>query len=277
MVRAMKSFAIYLGRVLAFILAFTVDVKVRAEVIRINSYEGKVEVERAQKKPLILTKDLKELSSPADVETHKRSHFKALLGEAYIASGSRSFYTVENEFSFKVYNGLFYLKTGPKAPSTKIVTPHGDITLETGEIILTVSDNRTTLSVVADKAVLHDRASQNKLPLSSGCKGWIGGLKANGERNRSKALAINMDFTLETLELLGPYTGSELKTKYDDLLINWRKAVEMVAKRNQETVESDFRKLASYQKSVKKRRAKRRSEIQKLKKKFRDSFLVLPD
>jgi hypothetical protein len=268
-----KRYVFLFFRVLVFTLAFTTDVKVRADIV-MQSVQGDVEVEINRSETLNRKEVLARSSfvEPLGVETFKNSSVKMTANSVYLGFDSNTFVEFEKEPVFKLYWGKVLVKL---AHNILIKTPSGDVKSERGEFFVSVVSGKTKVTVISGEVSLFDRSSTETLRLMAGTTGWVGGLLVIGRRDKSSVGVLSFESTMEQLKQMGPYSAEELQGKYDTFLPIWKFAVKSVAEGYQKEISRDIASYSKYRQKVEAQKREDTLEQQTIKKLFRQKTLGL--
>ncbi|MCC6277396.1 MAG: hypothetical protein IT289_05725 [Oligoflexia bacterium] len=256
-----------------FVLTFTTDVKVRADIF-VQSIYGNVEVsadngtyagEKLKKKSPLL--------EPATFETRPGGLLKVQVNSIYLGLNQNSLLDVDRSATWSMYWGEVLIKT---SHGLRIKTPSADVKTDQAEFILIVEKRRTKVLVVSGEVALLDRSSSQTLRLMPGASAWIGGLLVSGRRENSSILVAPFEDVLDALAMLGPYTQEELVGKRDSFLPIWKLAVKSISEGYQKEVERDIAQLKIYQEKDFVRRTENIKEDREIKRLFRAKALGLP-
>lgn len=261
-------------RTLIVLLTFTMDVKVRADVV-LQSFAGQVEMEKDGH----LMENLKsrvKFSEPMSVQTFSKSHAKLMINSVYWGAGSQSFFEVSERPDFTVHHGFFFVRT---PHSLKLKTHQGDLELTTGSFIIQADDHKTFITAIEGSAEVNERSSSRSQNVLAGYTTWIGDLLANGTHARGRPEACDFEVSVATMKWLGPdgtEKNDDFQLRKDKFRIVWRRAVDDAAQGIQREVDADMKIYSTLEEARRRRAAEEKSEIIRLKKMFRAKVLGVP-
>lgn len=261
-------------RVFVIFIAFTIDVKVRADVLIQNSV-GQIEFEKDGRllKPEIHGKVIE----PVSIQTFAHSVSKIKVNSFFMGLGEQSLASIESAPIVTLAWGTFFI-AAPREdePWLTVKTPEGSVTTAGGEFIITVRSNKTTVSVVSGAVAIKDRASGHVANLKAGYALWQGGLRAQGERARGAIEALDLSPVLTSVKNLSLLSSDEWQQHYDSLRPLWKQAIEAVAQQNQDQVIGDMQIYAEVKESERKRALATKRRERQNRAEFRAKFLVSP-
>jgi hypothetical protein len=280
-----KCFRIAL-RVVVVTLSFTIDIKVKADVL-FDTVKGQIEVEKAGS--LVTVADKTKMLEPLDVETFNRSLAKFSMNSIFLGLGEKTLVGCLDSPKIDFSWGTIFVSVPSAGLNSKekkagsgngwfsVRTPQAEIGTSGGEFIAVVKDRKTTIHVVSGNVEMKDRSSGESQSLRAGYSDWMAGLNSNGAHVKGRPEAIDFDWVMAQTKTLSRFSVYEYQNRYDHLKPLWRQAVDDVSQQSHDQVVGDMQLLKDIQESDAKRDARHKREQAHLKKMFRDRSLGDPD
>ena len=250
------SFGIW--RLAFFILAFTIEIRVRAETAPVNSIR------------LPLARALLEQPEGCWSESASTCAIRTNRGEKANLEMAGSKLTLDEKTAiirlspneFRLVSGQVWIKS---TESLSVKTEFGAVAVESGEFWIDRNSDRVRVGAIRGTARLAPRGSSEQIEVGSGLENWLGRVVKNGESRRGIPVAIDFRSHLERWARLFSGTRQEFHDDAQAFHEEWKAATAAAAEIHKAVFE---RKVASL------RAEHQRSEAAKRKVEARNDELI---
>jgi hypothetical protein len=248
-------------RIIIFVLAFTVEVKVHAARVSIPTV----------KVPVQQPTDCLNTSSVCAIKTPAVGKYTLVLPHAEVVMDANTTAIRVSSSEVKLITGTLWIKNKGEL---KITTSFGDVSSEISEFWVRTDVDKTFVSATEGSLALAGKDKKTMIRLEEGEENWIGGIARNGLSTSGVPKAIAFEDHLYRWARL--YSGSKIQFEADVKKFHsrWSRQLASVADYHKELAENRLKVLDAENAKRAQAKAQEEARSQELRSLFRRKQLL---